>query len=564
MADTEILGDSSEDSGSESASGFEALTPEEAKAKLMMNGPDSSGLPRLPIEAPEAEPAPGAAPEAVAAPPEAVAYDPEDAKFADEFGNALAGARSLAEIKEIATAYLAGLGAVEDFVIKNNALVSPEKGANAKDRVAGWFEPIAGDARSQLLVDKIEKARELLDRRGAVKRALDKMGLKKDKKRKDGEYDAAWEAAQEHKRNEEAETRRLAEEAEAAVERLRLEKIAADRAESARLAAEEVARRVAAESEAKRLAEEAADRVLEGPDAFKDYIQEQKMKATGPLMADLAELQRDRREALKDAGSLPYDLREPIEARYAVAEREILKKVKQAVIDADKKTAEDREKLVDMLFTERQALKKFATDPKVTMHLYDPDSSMESELAAMVAAANGYQIKAHEDPLQIDDYYLKHDKGTPTHMQRLVYKTEDHRIMLVEDWDKSSGKLKRQMLVKGDALLVPDYDNEKLTDRERKKRIKKNPEPKMVLSNRIYEDEVYKKAGAIDSKKVVADSSTSVDDAYPSFVRNLTRAGGVSLATAKDLASPRRKSGGEKGFITMLMENLGSQVKRAA
>lgn len=441
---------------------------------------------------------------------------PEDKNLVNGLAPAVEGARSLEEFRSAIIAYLSKDGKLgpSAYLKENFGFVESNKGPH--EIINGWYQPIPGDLRSELLMAQIDVALSTYLRKNMIQRARDRIAVNRDVKREkraaDAKYDEAWEEAQEYKTSEQREAERL--------EMVKAELLRVD----------------------------AEEKALEGPDSFEEYSEQKLKDAMVPIQEELVALNAQRVRMLGMADSMPMLRRKDLEARFTKEAAALYKKLADAKSDAEKSAETDHNKLVDGLFVQSKQIQEFQSTPDARFHIYMPDKETPGELRSLIANTNSRLLGRHSTPFQVDEYDLPHDKQYPTRMQRMIFKTDHDDVLVIEDWDKTSGKLMRQSVMRGNDLLIPDYDNDGVSDFRANWRIRRG-NVKDVLS-----DEVYRELGVLGSDDVIEDAGTSAIDSYGAYVRNLTRSGGVGLDVAKNLARPELKPKANKGFIKMLQE----------
>lgn len=440
-----------------------------------------------------------------------------------EVRDVITGARSVDELRDKITPHLA----------EYNLLEVPEA-----EGTEIWYAAMPGNREAGLILEVINQEKTRLEKRSSVERARHAAGR-------------AFGAVKE--------TRQVLRERELMRKEIAQEKLLArkDRSDGVKQRLEEDALLEEAYAELadfdRKKAKEAEDKALMGPDSFDDYVQQEMDKVIEPIKAEIRRVQEMQNRLMRATERMPLHDRKDLEAQNA---HELDKLYKKAAAERRKvleKTAEDRKGLTKGLREQAAAIAAFEDDLKADTYSYVPDKNMNPEMAALIAGANGAFVEGETDPIFEDEYDVPHeDKAHPTRMQRLVYKTENPSLFIIEDWDKTSGKLKRQSFVKGAeaSILVTAKEN----GTKRLSRGKKNIE----LSNKVYE-----KLGPISPASVAADADTSSSDGYSSYVRNLTRAGGVSVDKARELADPlRKKNKRTEGFIALLTKSLEQNLAK--
>lgn len=438
-------------------------------------------------------------------------------KLSDDVNGILDGARTSEELKQKA-----------NVLVRSGLLIDDGK---------GWFKQAPESHRSQIVMDELERARQHLERRSNVAKAKDGVS------RAFETLDEVRQVVREREQiNQEAATRSV-EENDIRSERVKAQ--VADKeaaAERGRLLGEE------RKKEAEQSAELAHKSSLEVK-SIEEQIKERQNVATKELRRELVELQRDHREVRSRAErrKVNDELLKQIDSDFRHATGEILKQ-----IDALKKTAAKEVKAeyltADKIgYEQARALREFEVTENPDPHIFVPDASLTPELAAKIAGENSEEVNKLTPPYEVNEYTLG-----DTIMQRLVYLTGDKNVVVVEDWDKTSGKLKRQSFIHGEKLLIPDYENDDL-GRLATRRRKRSGKSRLVLSNKVY-------AGlgeGVTSDDVKNDKGTSYQEGYASYTNNLVRSGGAKLTSARELASHNYKpkqSKKFKGFIATLQE----------
>lgn len=478
-------------------------------------------------------------------------------EFAEGVALTFDAARTVGELKERARVYLA---------TNNESTESSTAGDEGLkgylvETEDGWYRPLPGESRAQVVMNELNAARQKLQQRSAVESATARVS-----KAFEGVKDRAKTELEVH--SERKEQKAVAKEYDAfdkEMDKLRAErkqqetvraeaKIEADRRDAEikgrelgearrKMARAETGEARAADTKA-RLAEKA---MLQLP-ALSDQIREARADVRSPYNQQIEDLESRHAEALilaEKRGILSPDKRYDIDQKYATERSRLYSEGSNLANLAEQKVRAEYKAYEDTSLEQIEQLLDFESSENPAPHIFKPSADLTPEGAAVIAGANSEMMGKMTPPQQVDEYKL----GDSV-MQRMVFLTADSRTVIVEDWDKSSGKLKRQVVIKGDKLLIPDYENEGL-GRMRSARRRRSGKSREVLN-----DEVYAKLGLIDKADVSGDSGTSYQEGYSLYTQNLVRSGGGNIRSAQEFARHSYKPKKNKGFIALLTEGL--------
>lgn len=429
--------------------------------------------------------------------------DAAEAAFIAGVKNELSGARTLAELRDKAKA-----------LILPNGLVASADGK--------WFEPANNTREARLAMNLLDEARDALGERSMLRKTKDKATV----------INEAWAAS----------GRESQERWDQKVEAERVAKEAADKRELADFEAR-----------------------LEDAQSFKDYVTEKQGEARKPFDARIKHLQdvelprlearRARRSGMggdwikgdKHTDAKIQEINDEIvglQKRAQKAEKQAKKNAKQERRSISEEAHEKSDKALDLVEGNKPGHVNY--NPKAGQ---DPDKSLV--VADRIGMEVGKRVESNGLPFQVNQYKL--DGVT---MQRLVYKTNRADVVLVEEWDKDAGVLKRQTVMKGNDLLVRSSANDGL-GRIRTAARRRNGGDRLVLN-----DARYAEAGMIkrfDSSSDSGDSgSYDLDDAvrYASRLNRSGIGGRGMYEMASDKYKTKNSKGFKKGFLAMLQDSL--------
>lgn len=470
--------------------------------------------------------------------------------IAKELGRAVENAQNLDEFNVKALEYLNSfIGAVPEGGQPLVQLV--EKKGLLPDEIEKVLELNPQHQFYPLVSEGLAKARADFDKRTKPQKARDALSRIWNNNKERRRYDRYMREAYNDNddRDEKLEADLLAQseaEKDAAAERGR--QIGLERKEKWDKAVAQVQAEKAQQDEARRQAEEKDklwdEAIAENDAGFDALLQREVDIALRPVMAELNQFKVERqrlREAIKNRRLIDS---KDVENNLNIEQEALLKKAAEVRKKTIEKLTADRMKTTKIVREQTREIAAFESNPKAEPHIYRPDDALHPEMAALIASSNAALVNAESEPFKIDEYDIKHDKADPTHMNRLIYKTAAPNVFVIEDWDKTSGKLKRQAIIKGDPddLIVPE--------RKGKGRFRRKT-GEMTLSNDVY---AKLEGGVIKSSDVISDSDTTPDAGYDTYVRNLSRGGRMSLDKARELAKPNPKFKTNKGFLALLQE----------
>jgi hypothetical protein len=418
---------------------------------------------------------------------------------------------------------LSGARTLQELRDKAKGLVFPDGVRVSAD--GKWFEAASESREARLAMNILNEARDALGDRSMLKRIKDGGSYRQD----------------------------------------RADQILADRQQEADEAKARFEARQAAE-----LADFEAR--LEDAQSFKDYVTEKQAEARKPYdlrIKHLQDMELPRLEARKnrrsDMGgdwikgdarteSKIQDVKDEIvslQKRAQKAEKQAKKDAKEERRSITEEALERSDKALDLIDGNKPGHVNY--NPKAGQ---DPDKSLV--VADRIAMEVGKQVEANGLPFQINQYELD---GVV--MQRLVFRTTKPDVVLVEEWDKTAGVLKRQTVMKGNNLLIRSSVNDGL-GRARTAARRRNGNDRLVLNDANYAEE----AGMIKRFDSSIDSSDSgsynIDDAvrYASRLNRSGIGGRGMYEMASDKYKTKNGKGFKKSFIAMLQEGLvAGQVK---
>lgn len=457
-------------------------------------------------------------------------------EFAEGVKLSLSGARTLDELRQKATVYLAtnheqgesslvGDGGFKGYILETDD---------------GWYEALPGDPRSQLVLQELNKARQTLEQRGAVEAATARVNKAFDGIRE-------WRQVGRQVRAERMEQSEQLHQQEVRAEA----KIEADRRDAEKRGRELGVARKKDEIRAARAA--TGDKIAEDfdmvkPQPVEDVVRQKKSEAREPFTQKIDELNLRHQKALAQAekrGVLSAEKRYDIDKLYATERNKLYADRTAAVNKVEAQVRAEYKTYEDVSVQQIESLIDFEAAENPKPHVFTPADDLKPEYAADIAGSNAEMMGKIRPPFQIDQYQLG-----DTVMQRIVFMTRQNNVMIVEDWDKSSGKLKRQTILKGDNLVIPDYENEGLG------RLRAASRKRPGKSHYVFNDEIYADLGVINKEAVERDKHTSYVDGYGSYTRNLVRSGIGTLNDAADYAKHSYKAKKSEGFIALLTKGL--------
>ena len=440
-------------------------------------------------------------------------------------------------------AEFAGVRTVDELRERAKALAEPG-GFLIEDPSTGWFkaaesaDPGESKLPAKIVMNELNAMRVDLDKRGKLEKA--RAALSYHSERMDERNEAAGKA----KAEEKAERSRLKSERKA--EEAHDEML--EEAYSELRAFDETADMVAAA--------EARASAYGDKDSFDKYVDAKMDEVSKPFNEEIARLNKQkeavdnltgrflRSEKVKD--KLKADLDDEIKAQ---------KKLRKAARKEAQKAAEkESEKLETEAAAHTKKALEFVTKTNPEPLEFRPKPGEDPDRALAVTGAVdellGKKTESSGKPFQVDEYMLG-----KTRMQRLVYKTNTENVLIIEEWDKTAGILKRQTVMKGSDLLVKDYENDGVSARKARK-LEKAGDYRMVLSDAKY--------GELDQTtvdQVAGDSDTSYESGSMAYATRLHRSG-AGLGGSFEMAAGGYKPKKNKGFIAMLQENMGGSKRK--
>lgn len=449
------------------------------------------------------------------------------ADSAEGFRMALSGARTVEELREKARPYIAtrqeaslsGPAKVQGLIVE-----SPD----------GWFKPVSGNAEAAVFMTELERARQSLEKRGAVEKAKDRVGRAFDLTRTTaGEV---RQVVRDHEQFAHEQRQRLAEERERQRE-----------AAEARIIRRKDEER--AQEDERREMDRNAEEMLRESRSFEDYVREKQTEARQPFDIQIARLER-RKLAL---GGLGADTFRDMKRNALIIDREITglrKQAQTASLEARKAALKERAEIVKETNEQADAVLDLLESTEPGQHIYKPAVDQDPERSVSIAATNSELVGKMSPPAQVDEYKLG-----DTRMQRLVFLTARTGVVVVEDWDKTAGVLKRQSIIKGDNLMIHEHQN--AGHGVIRRNLGRNND-KYVLSN-----DVYKNLGPfITTDEVAADADTSYQKGSFSYAKRMVRSG-VGAGKAYELSSGayKPKKHNSESFIKMITKGFEKAVK---
>ena len=459
-------------------------------------------------------------------------------EFAEGVQYTFAAARTIDELKNRAMVYVA-----TNHELGESSMVGDEgfKGYLV-ETADGWYKALPGSARGELVLQELNKARQALEQRGAIATASARVAKAFDGIREYREVGREVRAERaEAKESQHQQTVR----AEAKLEAQRRQAEAGGRELAARRRMEHGrTERTNAKVQQIQQRNELAVGSIE------EIVARRRSEARQPYADKLDELEARHAQAILEAerrGILQPEQRYEIDLSYATKRNKLYAEGSKVAREAEAKARADYKQYQTVSTTQIEQLIDFEESNNPEPHVFKPDQDMDPQYAAEVAGANSEMVGKLLPPYQVDEYQLG-----DTVMQRMVFNTNDQRTLIIEDWDKTSGKLKRQSIIKGDRLLIPDYENEGL-GRLRRANRKRPGKARYVLDDQVYAD-----LGLIDKREVAVDSDTTYGNGYSSYVQNLVRSGAGTYDMAQDYASYRYKDKAKNspGFIQLLTKGF--------
>jgi hypothetical protein len=241
---------------------------------------------------------------------------------------------------------------------------------------------------------------------------------------------------------------------------------------------------------------------------------------------------------------------------------ELQKMAQQAEIDAEAAANDERAAISEKAIKKSDKALDLVEGDKPGRVNFSPKSGQDADKSLVIADRIGQEVgkkvEANGLPFQVNEYKLN---GAT--MQRLVYKTDHADTVIVEEWNKDTGSLKSQTVLKDKNVLVTNSENDGIS-RVRAAARRRNGGERQVLNDKLYgEDEKLVKAAASWSEGGGDSGSYSTDDAVR-YASRLDRSG-ISGRGKYEMASDKYKgknSKGTKSFIKMLQEGLSSGGKK--
>ena len=300
-------------------------------------------------------------------------------------------------------------------------------------------------------------------------------------------------------------------------------------------------------NEAKKLSDDAFNRHLE----LKIYEERLKIDNQQSFIAE------KKREAIEKLGPTPGDLLKPVVVKYDKQISE-LQKTYEAI----------PEKLKEQLTKERQKLQNQKAEHVIGIqdfmysgekqHIYEPKANDDPDQVVIMAGATSQLLGKEDAPHQVDEYVVQKNDGELVLMQRLVFNTESGAVV-VEDWDKNTGTLKRQALIRDgfnesgrlSPLIRPELGKvEKLfTSKQNKEKL-------------VFNEAVYKQLGLIAGTREVPKKEKGTERVGGGGYRGRLVQSGMSSSEAERLNNFEFKAKKNKGFIEMLQESITKKSKK--
>lgn len=300
--------------------------------------------------------------------------------------------------------------------------------------------------------------------------------------------------------------------------------------------------------------------------SFDDFVKAKKAEARKPIDKQIKRLQNvelpklEARKAKRVATRSDWvdAVAHTDEQIQSVNDRitELQKLAQQAEIDAETAANEEKDGISDKAVKKSDKALDLVEGTKSGRVNFSPKSGQDSDMSLVIAdvigESVGKKVEANGLPFQVNEYKLNGAR-----MQRLVYKTDYRDTVIVEEWNKDTGTLKRQTVLKDKNVLITGSENDGVS-RVRAAARRRNGNERQVLNDALYgEDEKLVKAAQGWSEGGGDSGSYGIDDAVR-YASRLDRSG-ISGRGKYEMASDKYKtknSKGTKSFIKMLQDSL--------